>query len=113
MIDDQLDDVPDAEPRYRLLTTIVDPAVAPAAELAALSHARWKIETACGELQTHVRGAHIVLRSKTPDLVRQACYGLRLAHFAVRTLMHEAAVRVADDPDRLSFVHAVRVIRRT
>jgi hypothetical protein len=53
-----------------------------------------------------------VLRSKTPDLVRQEFYGLILAHFAVRGLMHEAALRANEDPDRLSFVHAVRVVRR-
>jgi hypothetical protein len=63
-------------------------------------------------LKTHLRGARIVLRSKTPDLVRQEFYGLILAHFAVRGLMHEAALRADKDPDRLSFVHAVRVVRR-
>ena len=67
---------------------------------------------ALAELKTHLRGAQIVLRSMTPDLVRQEFYGLLLAHFAVRALMHEATLRVAEDPDRLSFVHAVRVIRR-
>jgi len=55
----------------------------------------------------------MVLRSKRPDLVRQEFHGLILAHYAVRGLMHEAAARKADeDPDRLSYVHAVRVIRR-
>jgi hypothetical protein len=112
VIDYQLEDVPDAEPLYRLLTTILDAAAAPAPELAALYQERWEIETALAELKTHLRGAQIVLRSKTPDLVRQEFYGLLLAHFAVRALMHEAALRVAEDPDRLSFVHAVRVIRR-
>jgi hypothetical protein len=53
-----------------------------------------------------------VLRSKTPDLVRQEFYGLLMAHFAVRGLMHEAALKSGEDPDRLSFLHAVRVIRR-
>jgi hypothetical protein len=61
---------------------------------------------------THLRGAHIVLRSKTPDLVRQEFYGLLMAHFAVRGLMHEAALSADEDPDRLSFLHAVRVVRR-
>lgn len=104
--------VKDAEPLYRLVTTLLDPAVAPAEELAALYHERWEIETALDELKTHLRGAQIVLRSKTPDLVRQECYGLLLAHFAIRGLMHDAAVKVDADPDRLSFLHAVRVIRR-
>jgi len=100
------------EPSYRLLTTILDPGAAPAEELAALYHERWEIEGALDELKTPLRGAQIVLRSKTPDLVRQEFYGLLLAHFALRGLMHEAALKAGEDPDRLSFVHAIRVIRR-
>ena len=64
------------------------------------------------ELKTHLRGARIVLRSKTPDLVRQEFYGFLLAHFAIRGLMHEAALKADVDPDTISFVHAVRVVRR-
>jgi hypothetical protein len=112
VIDYRLDGVADAEPLYRLVTTILDPSAAPAEELAALYHERWEIEGALDELKTHLRGAKIVLRSKTPDLVRQEFYGLLLAHFAIRGLMHEAALRVGEDPDRLSFLHAVRVLRR-
>ena len=77
---------------------------APAAELAALYHERWEIEGALAELKTHLRGARMVLRSKTPALVRQEFWGLLLAHFAVRGLMHEAALRADEDPDRLSFL---------
>ena len=98
---------------YRLLTTVLDPAQAPAEELAALYPERWEIETALDELKTHLRGARLVLRSKTPELCLQEFYGLLLAHFAVRGLMHEAALTANRDPDRLSFVHAVRVVRRT
>lgn len=112
VIEYTLDGVPGAEPLYRLLTTILDPDAAPAAELAAGYHERWEIETALDELKTHLRGARMVLRSKTPDLVRQEFYGLMLAHFAVRGLMHEAALKADEDPDRLSFLHAVRVVRR-
>jgi len=57
-------------------------------------------------------GSKIVLRSKTPELVRQEFYGLMMAHFAVRGLMHEAALKADIDPDELSFVHSVRVVRR-
>ena len=94
------------------LTTILEPGQAPAADLAALYHERWEIEGALAELKTHLRGARVVLRSKTPELVRQEFWGLLLAHFAVRGLMHEAALRADEDPDRLSFSHAVRVVRR-
>lgn len=111
-VDYRLKGVPKAEPRYRVITTILDPEEAPAPELAALYHERWEIETAFDELKTHLRGNRIVLRSKTPELVVQEFYGLLMAHYAVRGLMHEAALKGGIDPDTLSFVHAVRVIRR-
>jgi len=67
---------------------------------------------AVDELKTHLRGAQVVLRSKTLDLVKQEFYGFMMAHFAGRGLMHEAALKADEDPDRVSFLHAVRVIRR-
>ena len=112
VIDYRLQGVADAEPIYRLLTTILDPKQAPARELAALYHERWEIETAFDELKTHLRGAQIVLRSKTPELVRQEFFGLLMAHFAIRGLMHEAALKAGEDPDRISFVHSTRVVQR-
>ena len=112
VIEYRLEGIPGTEPIYRLLTTILDHGAAPADELAALYHERWEIETALDELKTHLRGSRIVLRSKTPDLVQQEFYGLMMAHFAVRGLMHEAALAADEDPDRLSFLHAVRVVRR-
>ena len=112
VIEYALEGVPGAEPIYRLVTTILGPKEAPAQELAALYHERWEIETALDEFKTHLRGANIVLRSKRPDLVIQEFYGFMMAHFAVRGLMHEAALKANLDPDRLSFVHSVRVIRR-
>jgi hypothetical protein len=112
VIEYRLEGIAGAESIYRLLTTILDHEAAPATELAALYHERWEIETALDELKTHLRGSRIVLRSKTPDLVRQEFYGLMMAHFAIRGLMHEAALKANADPDTLSFLHAVRVIRR-
>ena len=112
VIEYRLKDVAGAEPIYRLITTILDPAAAPAKELAALYHERWEIETSLDELKTHLRGAQIVLRSKIPELVQQEFYGLLMAHYAVRGLMHEAALRAGEDPDRLSFLHSVRVVQR-
>ena len=112
VIEYRLEGVPDAEPIYRLITTIMSPRRAPAQQLAILYHERWEIESAFDELKTHLRGSNIVLRSKKPDLVRQEFYGLIMAHFAIRGLMHEAALKADQDPDRLSFAHAVRVVRR-
>ncbi len=112
VIDYRLKDVKDAEAIYRLITTILDPTLAPAQELAALYHERWEVETALDELKTHLRGAQIVLRSKTPELVQQEFWGLLMAHYAIRGLMHEAALKANEDPDRLSFLHSVRVVQR-
>jgi len=112
VIDYRLKAVQGAESIYRLITTILDPAQALAKELAVLYHERWEIETALDELKTHLRGAQIVLRSKTPELVEQEFYGLLMAHYAIRGLMHEAALQADEDPDRLSFLHSVRVVQR-
>ena len=112
VVDYTLTGVPTPEPVYRLITTILKPEQATAVELAALYPERWEVETALDGLKTHLRAGKLTLRSKTPDLVRQEFYGLMMAHFAVRGLMHEAALMGDIDPDRLSFVHAVRVIRR-
>lgn len=102
----------DAEPLYRLVTTLLDPEEAPAEELAALYHQRWEVENAFDELKVHLRGPGVVLRSRTPELVRQEFYGFLLAHYAVRDLMHEAALEADLDPDTVSFTHTVRVVRR-
>ena len=98
---------------YRLMTSLLDPEQAPASELAALYPERWEMEGVFDELKTHLRGGQqVVLRSKTPNLVEQEIFGLLLAHRAVRSLMCRAAHREKIDPDRLSFTHSVRVLRR-
>ncbi len=112
VVEYRLEGAKDSERIYRLITSILDESLAPAQDLAALYHERWEIETTFDELKTHLRGSKIVLRSKSPELVRQEVYGLLLAHFAVRGLMHEAALEAELDPDDISFVHTVRVIRR-
>lgn len=101
VIDYRLAGVAGAEPLYRLVTTRADPETAPAQELAALYHERWEIEPALEELKTHLRGAQIVLRSKTPNLVRQEFYGFLMAHFAIRGLLHEAALAGRRGPGSL------------
>lgn len=116
VIEYTLPGLPARQASYRLVTTILDPARAPAEELGALYHERWEMETAFDELKTHLRGGQRVLRSKTPELVRQEAWGFLLAHFAIRALMHEAALGAlprARDPDTVSFTHALRVTRRT
>ncbi len=98
---------------YRLLTTITDPAAAPAPDLAQLYSQRWEIETAFGELKTHQRSPGVVLRSKMPDGVIQEVYGYLCVHYAIRWLMHSAATDYGHDPDRLSFTRSLRAARRT
>ena len=104
---------PDTPERYRLLTTLMDPVAAPAAELAALYAQRWEIETALDELKTHQRGPKVVLRSKTPDGVLQEIYGHLCTHYAIRALMSHAAADHDIDPDRVSFTRSLRAARRS
>jgi hypothetical protein len=104
---------PQAESKYRLLTTILDPQAGPAVELANLYDRRWEFESMLDELKTHQRGARVVLRSKPPEGVLQELYGMLCVHHAIRWLMHTVALDVDADPDRLSFISALRVARRT
>jgi hypothetical protein len=96
----------------RLLTTILDPAAAPAAELAALYQQRWEFETTLDELKTHQRGPKLVLRSRSPEMVAQEVWAHLLVHHAIRRLMYQAALDAGTDPDRLSFVRSLRIVRR-
>jgi len=98
---------------YRLVTTLLNPQVAPALALIELYHERWEIELVIDEIKTHERLQRKVLRSKTPEGVRQELYGLFLAHYAVRALMAQAAVEAALDPDRLSFTEGFFVLTET
>ncbi len=113
VIDYTIDDGRDNDETYRLLTTILDPDDVTAIDLAATYAQRWEIETTFDELKTHQRGARTVLRSKSPDLVLQEIWGHLCCHYAIRTLMLEAAHEADVDPDRVSFVAAIRIARRT
>lgn len=96
----------------RLVTSILDHELAPAAELAALYQERWELELALDEIQTHQLGRPRVLRSKSPELIRQELWALLLTHYAIRHLIHEAADDIDIDPDRISFMRTLRLVRR-
>ena len=105
---------PDAEGEniYRLITTLLDHEAYPALEMAALYAQRWEIEIAFDEFKTHLGGRDLVLRSKTPDGVRQELWGFIMAHHAIRCIMHDAAEKVHIPPNSLSYTHALLEIRR-
>jgi Insertion element 4 transposase N-terminal/Transposase DDE domain len=98
---------------YRLFTTITDAEEVPAEQLALAYGQRWEIENAFDELKTHQRGPRAVLRSKSPDLVSQEIWGHLCCHYAIRTLMADTAAVGGHDPDRVSFVAALRISRRS
>lgn len=97
--------------RHRLVTSLLDPALAPALEIACAYHERWEIELVIDEIDTHQRLVGRPLRSLLPVGVIQELYGLLIAHYALRFLMHQAALEANVDPDRLSFVHAIEVVQ--
>ena len=96
-----------------MFTTILDTAEVTAVDLASAYGQRWEIESVFDELKTHQRGPKTVLRSKSPALVEQEIWGHLCCHFAIRTLMLAAAHDAEVDPDRVSFVAALRIIRRS
>ena len=115
VIEYQLEDpaLADTEQRYRLITTLLDPHTAPGAELAALYPQRWELESALDELKTHQRGPKVVLRSRSPDGVYQEAWGHLATHYAIRRLMHDAALQADLIPHRLSFIRSLRAARRS
>lgn len=114
LIDYTVDNHTGQEPsEIRLFTTVMDPGDIGAQELAVAYTQRWEIETAFDELKTHQRGARVVLRSRSPDMVHQEIWGHLCCHYAIRTLMCEAAHHAGRDPDRVSFVAAINIARAT
>ncbi|MBN9609377.1 MAG: hypothetical protein BGO26_06895 [Actinobacteria bacterium 69-20] len=98
--------------QYRVATSILDWQELISGDLADAYRHRWEIEIAFDEIETHQIGHSRVLRSKSPEMVRQEIWGILLAHYAIRALMTEAANDSDIDPDRLSFLGSLRVIRR-
>ena len=113
VIDYMIDDGRDNPATYRLFTTLTDPDQASAVDLAAAYAQRWEIELTFDELKTHQRGPRTVLRSKSPALVLQEIWGHLCCHYAIRSLMAQAAAHSGHDPDRVSFVAALRITRQT
>lgn len=96
----------------RLITTLLDPDLAPAATLAGTYHQRWEFESSLAEIETSQRGSFRVLRSHSPEMVCQEIWALLLTHYAIRALMYEAADVDDIDPLRLSFIRTLRIVRR-
>ena len=113
VIDYTIDDGRENPDTYRLFTTLTDPDEVTAVDLAAAYTQRWEVELTFDELKTHQRGPRTVLRSKSPDLVLQEIWGHLCCHYAIRSLMAEAATHSGHDPDRVSFVAALRITRQT
>jgi hypothetical protein len=112
VVEYMIEDRPGSGELFCLITTITDHELAPALDLAAAYHQRWEIELSFDEIQTHQTGHHRVLRSRTPELVKQEIWALLLTHYAIRHVMKDAADTVGTDPDDLSFIRSYRAIRR-
>ena len=95
---------------HRLLTTLLDPIAYPARDLICLYHERWEIELVIDEIDTHQRLLSNPLRSHQPEGIIQELYGVLIAHYLVRAVMHQSAQVHDLDPDQLSFINAVRLI---
>jgi len=113
VVDYTVEDGRENSTTYRLFTTLLNPAEVPAVDLAAAYTQRWEIELTYDELKTHQRGPRTVLRSKSPELVLQEIWGHLCCHYAIRSLMADAATHSGRDPDRVSFVAALRITRQT
>jgi len=103
--------LPGYDETHRLVTTLLDPEAYPILDLICAYHERWEVEITIDEIDTHQRLRPGPLRSLKPVGVIQELYGLLIAHYIIRALMHQAAQQTHLDPDRLSFIGAVRVLQ--
>jgi hypothetical protein len=103
--------------RYRLITTLLDPATAPAGQIARIYAERWESETGYADLKTYLRGRQQILRSKDPDGVAQEVYALLIVYQLVQLARIRAAVARPGqeplDPDRISFTVVLRALTRS
>ena len=108
-------EVPDRDGQDELIalvTTITGPLEAPAAVLAAAYHQRWEHETANAQLKTFLRGPGRILRSQSPDMIKQEIWGYLLTHYAISALICTAATSAGTGPDRVKFKRTIRAVRR-
>ena len=105
-------DNPEEQIRYRLITSLLDIEKFPAQLLACEYNQRWEVENTIDELKVHLLGRKTHIRSQKPREVVQEVYGLLLGHWAVRTLIFQAATSADVAPLRLSFTGTLRVVRR-
>jgi hypothetical protein len=96
---------------FRLVTTLLDPAEAPAAALAALYRQRWETENGYSELKTRLRGTGFTFRSRTPDLACQEMLAFLIVYQALCALEARAAAHAGIDPDKISFTVTLRTAR--
>ena len=73
---------------------------------------RWEFASSLAEIETRQRGSYRVLRSHSPEMVRQEIWALLLTHYAIRALMYEATDPEQLDPLRMSFIRTLRIVRR-
>jgi hypothetical protein len=102
---------------YRLITTLLDPATAPAGQIARTYAERWESETGYADLKTYLRGRQQILRSKDPGGVAQELYALLIVYQLVQLARIQAAgTRPGQeplDPDRISFTVVLRALTRS
>lgn len=106
--------VPDRDgEEIRLVTSILDPADAPAGQPARAYHEPWEAETGIGRTKPPLRGPGRVLRPRTPELAYQETWAYLLTHWAVVTLICHAATAAGIGPDRIKFLGTLHILRRS
>ncbi|MFE6904717.1 transposase [Streptomyces sp. NPDC057717] len=99
---------------YRLITTLLDPRIAPAQEVATTYARRWAAEIGFREIKTYLRGSHRVLRATDLEVAQQELWAYLIVYQAIRLIICHAALRGQDlDPARLSFTAARDAVRRS
>jgi Transposase DDE domain len=97
--------------QIRVLTTLLDPDLYPAAEIAALYGKRWIIEIAFLHLKRTVRGSRRALRARSPELARQESWALLLAHNLIAGLAARAAALAGITPGQVVFAAVLSLVR--